>query len=408
MTAFEVHTESYLIVDHGVVNGIYKTVPDIYRGLPIADYGKNLIIPGFVDLHTHAAQFNQRGFGLDMQLLEWLNQYTFPEEHKFRDPDYGARVYGLFVDELVRQGTTRVSVFGTVHQKSNQLLFEILVEKGLGAYVGKVNMDANCPEFLKENTQASLADTEEFLATYSGHSLVKPIVTPRFAPTSTSKLLAGLGRLANRYNIPIQSHLAENQNEIEWVKEIFPKQLEYHNVYQHYGLFGQTPTLMAHCIYLSGHTIDCMKTNKVIAVHCPDSNMNLTSGMMPVRQLLDAGIHVGLGTDIGAGHSLSMPQTIVKAIQLSKVNYLLHDSQKPLTLPEAFYMATKGGGSFFGKVGSFEVGYSFDALVIEDRTQGEEYSVIEQLQRFIYAGNPENITERYIAGEKIEQNNRVL
>lgn len=401
MGEFAVHEASYLVVHNGEVQGIYKTLPPEYQGLTIKDYSARLIMPGFVDLHIHAAQFNQRGMGLDMELLDWLNTYTFPEERKFHDAEYALRVYELFADELIRQGTTRVSVFGTVHSETSRILFEILAHKGMGAYVGKVNMDANCPEFLKEDTKESLAATEELLADWSCHPLVKPIITPRFAPTSTISLLEGLGQMANKYKLPVQSHLAENLSEIAWVRQLFPGQSEYHKVYEHYKLFGHTPTLMAHCIHLSEAAISCMAKQKVVAVHCPDSNMNLTSGIMPTRKLLSAGVPVGLGSDVGAGHTLAIPAAIVKAVQLSKLNYLIDNTQKPLSLAEGFYMATKGGGSFFGKVGSFEKGYSFDALVVNDEAAGQDFSLIERLQRFIYTGEALQIRARFIAGKEL-------
>lgn len=399
---FAVHQNSYLVVRNGVVSEICAELPDNYAGCRLRDYGQRLIIPGFIDLHTHAAQFNQRGLGLDLELLAWLNEYTFKEESKFADTDYAAQVYEAFAAELIRQGTTRAVVFATIHKESSRLLLDILSRRGLGAYVGKVNMDANCPDFLREDTKLSLRDTEEILEKGSDTSLVKPIITPRFAPTSTRELLAGLGKLAVKYNAPVQSHLSENLDEVKWVAELFPEQLDYYKVYNHYGLFGQTPTLMAHCIHLTPAAIECMKDNQVVAVHCPDSNMNLASGIMPVRKLLKAAVRVGLGSDVGAGHSLSMPQAMVKAIQLSKINYVLDPKCKPLTLPEVFYMATKGGGSFFGQVGSFEKGYAFDALVIEDNmVMAQNVSPVERLQRFIYTQDAGNIVGKYIAGQEI-------
>lgn len=395
---FAIYENSYLIACDGVICGIYDVIPEQYRGIPVCDYGENLIIPGFVDLHTHAPQFNQRGLGLDYKLLEWLNEYTFKEENKFSDPVYAAGVYDAFAEELLRQGTTRVAAFATIHRESSRILFQALYRRGIGAYVGKVNMDINCPDFIKEDTLLSLQDTEKLLQEWAGNGLVKPIITPRFAPTSTRELLKGLGELALTYQLPVQSHLSENVNEIAWVEELFPEIKEYHRVYQAYHLFGQTPTLMAHCVHLSDAAVQSMAENGVVAVHCPDSNLNLTSGIMPVRKLLTAGVKVGLGSDIGAGHSLSMSQTVVKTIQLSKVMQVLDSQYEPLTLPEVFYLATKGGGSFFGKVGSFEAGYSLDALIIENHSAVQGLSPLERLQQFIYTGTAKDITERYIAG----------
>ncbi|WP_312523469.1 guanine deaminase [Anaerospora sp.] len=399
---FVVYDNSYLISCNGIVTQISQTLPDEYKNYEVSDYENKLIIPGFVDLHTHASQFNQRGLGLDLQLLDWLNEYTFKEESRFHDPSYAISVYEAFAEEVIRQGTTRVVIFATIHKESCRMLIEILTRKGIGAYVGKVNMDCNCPESLQEDTDQSLKDTEELIRTWGDNPLVRPIITPRFAPTSSKKLLAGLGKLAEKYKLPVQSHLSENENEIAWVARLFPEQREYHRVYEHYQLFGQTPTLMAHCVHVTDKCVSGIRENGVIAVHCPDSNLNLASGIMPVRKLLDADVQVGLGTDIGAGHSLSMVQALVKAIQVSKVS---NDPAcgKPLTLAEAFYMATKGGGQFFGKVGSFEPGFACDALVVDPCiAPGAAFTSLEKLQQFVYTGSSENIISRYCNGKKIK------
>lgn len=399
---FVVFPNSYLVTCDGIIQEVIETLPGKYENCKVQEYGDRLLIPGFVDLHTHAPQFNQRGLGLDLQLLEWLENYTFKEESRFCEAAYAAKVYENFALELLKQGTTRVAAFATIHKASCQVLFDILVEKGIGAYVGKVNMDCNCPDSLREDTQLSLEETEELIQSWAGNSLVKLIITPRFAITSTKELLAGLGKLAIKYSLPVQSHLSENRAEVQMVAELFPEQKDYHKVYDYYQLFGQTPTLMAHCIHLTDEAVTSMRDNKVVAVHCPDSNLNLSSGIMPVRKLLTAGVQVGLGSDIGAGHDLFMPRTMLKAVQMSKAIYSVDNSQKPLTLVEAFYLGTKGGGKFFGKVGSFEPGYSCDVLVIDDAVgRVEGHSLIERLQRFIYTGDSSNIIARYVAGREI-------
>jgi len=197
-------------------------------------------------------------------------------------------------------------------------------------------MDRNCPDFLCEATDASLQATEELIIKYGNHSLVKPILTPRFAPTSSEKLLDALGRLAKEYNLPVQSHLSENRSEVEWVKDIFPSYPTYSDVYLDFGLFGQTPTLMAHGIYLTDRELGLIKDNDVMLVHCPDSNINLASGIMPVRKFLDSGIRIGLGSDVGAGHTLAISQAIIRAIQLSKILKVFDPQLRPLTIAEAF------------------------------------------------------------------------
>ena len=366
-----------------------------------------MIIPGFVDLHFHAPQLPNRGLGLDKELLPWLEEYTFPEEGKYNDIEYAEKVYKKLIHELWKVGTTRVSLFSSIHKESTELLFDLFIKSGLGAYIGKVNMNRNTPNYILENTETSIKETEEIILEYRDKSdIVKPIITPRFVPTCTSELLKGLGDLAVKYNIPVQSHLSENINEIKWVKELEPEFKDYASVYNKFSLFGQTKTIMAHCIYSTDEEIELMAKNKVYAAHCPNSNYNLSSGIMPVRKFLNADVPLGLGTDISAGHETSIQKVMVSAIQASKIKWLeTNKKYKPISTSEAFYLGTKGGGSFFGKVGSFENGYDFDALVIDDSNLGDinNLTLEERIQRFIYIGDDRNIIERYVQGRKIEE-----
>lgn len=399
--AFAAYEQAYIVVAGGVVENIYPDLPAQYQGLPVEDYGRRLILPGFVDLHVHAPQFYQCGLGLDKELIEWLNEHTFSLESRFADAAHAREAYSLFADELVRQGTLRACIFATVHSEATAVLFAVLRQKGVGAFVGKVNMDRNCPDSLREDTRQSLRETEQLLARYGSDPLVKPIITPRFAPTSTEELLTGLGELAQRYQAPVQSHLSENRSEIRWVSELFAS-ASYAEVYHRCGLFGQTPTLMAHGIYLTEAEVELTRRQNVLLVHCPDSNANVASGIMPLRRLLSQGLRVGLGSDVGGGHTLSMRQAAVRAIQLSKLVKVADASAAPLTAAEAYFLATKGGGRFFGKVGSFEPGYWFDALIVEDEPRITRYlSLPEQLQRFLYTGEAGQITARYVAGRRI-------
>ena len=398
----KIYANSYIVVKSGIVEGIYEKLPDVYRVETVNDYGQRLILPGFVDLHVHAPQFYQCGIGLDKELIDWLNEHTFPQENRFSDLAYARKAYSLFVDELIRQGTTRACIFATIHKESTELLFEILIEKGIGAFVGKVNMDRNCPDFLREATETSIQESEELIIKYGKHLRVKPILTPRFAPTCSEELLDAIGKLAKQYNLPVQSHLSENRNEVKWVNELFPSHSTYSDVYNNYGLFGQIPTLMAHGIYLTEKELGLIKDNDVMLVHCPESNVNIASGIMRVRELLQRGIRIGLGSDVGAGHSLAMSKVVVRAIQLSKLMKVFDFQASPLTTAEAFYMATKGGGSFFGKVGSLEKGYLFDAIVVEDDQRITRYlSLEEQLQRFLYVGDASNIIARFVQGWQV-------
>ncbi len=404
---FTIFDDSYLIVEDGVVKKICNSLENIYKDYTLRDYTGKIIIPGFVDIHLHAPQFPNRGLGLDKELIPWLNTYTFPEESKYDDLEYAKVVYTKVIKELWKYGTTRSVVFSSIFKESTKLLLDLFIESGLGAFVGKVNMDRNTSKSLTENTVDSLNDTEEIIKEYKDKSdLVKPIITPRFIPTCSSELLHGLGALAKKYNIPVQSHLNENKDEVLWVKELYPDSNNYASVYDDFGLFGQSKTIMAHCIYNTDEEIDLMKKRDVFVAHCPYSNFNLSSGIAPIRKYLNAGVNVGLASDISGGDILSIPRIIAGAIQASKMAWLYGDKNlQPLTVPESFYLGTKGGGKFFGNVGSFEEGYEFDALIIdvENLNPGKELTTEEKVQQYIYIGNEENIIERYVRGEVVNE-----
>ena len=342
---------------------------------------------------------------MDLELLPWLNKYTFPEEMKFADVDYARRIYSRFVHELWMQGTMRVSVFATVHPEATRLLADLLREAGLGAYVGLVAMDRNAPDGLRNTAQQAFAETTNLDRYLGRDGLVRAIVTPRFIPSCSEEMLTALGRLANESHLPVQSHLSENMHEIDWVHQLEPDATCYGDAYHRYGLFGQTPTLMAHCCYTNPQETQLMRLNNVCIVHCPTSNTNLASGMAPIRHFLNNGIKVALGTDISGGHYMSMLRVIQYAIQTSKIHYAQSQGKMPfLSLAEAFFLATKSGGSFFGKVGCFDLGYDFDALVIDDAYLNfDRYTLPERLERFIYIGDDRDIRMRFCQGRLLPE-----
>ncbi len=399
---FEVYESSCLVSVDGKVEGIYPVIPDRFKGCPVHDYGNRLVIPGFVDLHLHAAQFFQSGIGMTKQLLDWLSDYTFDLEREFQNRKFAREAYTCFAEKLVACGTLRACIFASSSTAGTEELFEVLKEKRIGAYVGKVNMDRNAPDFIIETTEESLRGTKYLIEKYQGENRVKPIITPRFAPTSTPELLKGLGDLAVKYDLPVQSHLSENMDEIRWVQDLFKGAKNYSDVYFKNNLFGQTKTVMAHGIYLDDDEKALVKKMDLMLAHCPDSNINVRSGIMPVRTYLDMGIKIGLGSDIAGGHKIGLNEAMVRAIQLSKLLNLENDKLKPLTVSEAFYMGTKSGGSFFGKIGSFEKKFCFDALVLEDDPMiAQRYSLEDRLEKFIYAGDDRNICARYVEGKKL-------
>lgn len=404
---FEVFEDSHIIIKDGKVLDIQKELSDEYKNIEVEDLGNKIIIPGFNDIHLHAPQYPNLGLGLDKELLPWLETYTFPEEAKNIDPEYAKKEYKLFVKSLWKYGTTRAVVFASLHQKATEILMDYFNEVGMGAYVGKVNMNRNSPDNLIETTKDSIERTENILKKYNDkNALVQPIITPRFVPSCDTELMNALGNLAEKYDVKVQSHLSENKGEIAWVKDLHPESKNYADVYDKAKLFGQQPTVMAHCIYVTEDEMDLMAKNQVYVAHCPTSNFNLSSGIAPIRKFLNKNIPVGIGTDISAGHTVSMMTTIVTAIQASKMYWLyVNDDEECLSTTEAFYLATKGGGNFFGKVGSFEKDYEFDALVIDDSSLSDynKRTIEERVQRFIYTGDDRQISKRYVRGKELKE-----
>ncbi|MBP3586896.1 MAG: amidohydrolase family protein [Paludibacteraceae bacterium] len=414
--AFEICPKAYICVgDDGCVEGIYEQLPSCYSASQVTDFGDHLLIPAFCDMHVHAPQYRNMGVAMDEELLQWLNKYTFPEEIRFAEMEHAQRMYSRFVHELWMQGTMRSAVFATSHIPATLVLADMFLQSGMGAYIGLVGMNRNCPQPLICDTEQHLAGLQTLMQYLHDRQkdeinpLCKPIVTPRFIPSCTPDMLEQLGRMAQQYNLPVQSHLSENMAEIEWVKELEPDVPTYAHAYHKYGLFGQTPTLMAHCCYTDGEEKELMRQSNVIAVHCPTSNSNLASGIAPIKQLLQANIPVALGTDVSGGNNLSVLRTIQYAIQLSKLQYAQYKRTVPfISLSEAFYMATKAGGSFFGNVGAFLKGYEFDALVVNDQyLNHDNYSLLHRIERYVYLGDDRDIVVRFCRGKEISKPRRL-
>lgn len=404
-TELAILPDTWLVQENGKVAGTFAVLPEKYAQIPQKDYGDAIIIPGLVDLHLHAPQYAFRGTGMDLELLDWLNTYTFPEESKYGAAEYADKAYKIFVDDLKNSATTRACIFATIHTPATLHLMRLLAESGMHAYVGKVNMDRNSPDYLCETTQDSIAATRDWLSKCDMEN-VKPMLTPRFVPSCTDALMQEISAIQAAYNLPVQSHLSENPSEIAWVHELAPKAKNYADAYARFNLFGnEVPTVMAHCVYCTPEEIESMKERGVYVAHCPQSNTNLASGIAPARTYLDADMHIGLGTDIAGGMSISILRAMSDAVQMSKMRWrYVDDTQKPLTMPEALYMATIGGGAFFGKVGSFETDYAFDAVVLDDANlrHPQEMSIADRLERLMNLADDRNIVAKYIDGVSIK------
>lgn len=400
--------DHYLISESGLVKGVFEKVPPEYAQVSVSDYGECLIIPGLTDLHVHAPQYTFRAMGMDMELLEWLETNTFPEEAKYQDLEYARRAYRIFTDNLKRSATTRACIFGTIHRDATLLLMDQLEQSGLVTYVGKVNMDRNCPDYLREESaEESGIQTVEWIkdVLHKKYQNTMPILTPRFTPSCSDELMENLKKIQMYYQIPVQSHLSENPGEIAWVKELCPWSEFYGDAYDRFGLFGaDCKTVMAHCVYSGKEEQQRMKENGVFIAHCPESNMNLSSGVAPVRTFLEEGLHVGIGSDVAGGSTENLFKAMALAIQASKLRWRMQDDGlKPLTLEEVFYIATKGGGEFFGNVGSFEPGFELDAVVLDDTriVHSQNLDVRARLERMIYLADEREVRAKYVRGREI-------
>ncbi len=399
--------DGFLVWEDGLCAGVFEQLPEQYREIPVTDCTGQLVVPGLTDLHIHAPQYAFRGFKMDLELLEWLNSSAFPEEAKYEDPDYAKQAYSIFVNDMRKSATARACLFATLHLPATELLMDLLEESGLETFVGKVNMDRNCPDYLcEESAEASAAATVEWLEHISGKYVhTKPILTPRFIPACTDELMTRLAEIQKKYGLPVQSHLSENPEEIAWVQELVPSSSSYGDAYDQFGLFGgDAPTIMAHCVHCPEDEAALLKERGVYIAHCPQSNANLTSGAAPVRAFLDQGQKMGLGSDIAGGTSLSIFRAMAEAIQVSKLRArLTGDGSRPLTMEEVFFLGTKGGGSFFGKVGSFEEGYECDILVLDESRipHPQELSLKERLERYIYLSGEDWVLHKYVKGTKL-------
>ena len=396
----------YVVCEDGKCAGVFEALPEKYEAFQVYDHSGQIVLPGFVDLHVHAPQYPFRGMAMDLELIDWLNTYTFVEEAKYKEIEYAEKAYEIFVKDLKNSATTRACVFGTIHTEATLLLMEKLEKAGIKAYVGKVNMDRNSPDYLCEESAEKAAEaTEKWLQLCEKFEDVKPILTPRFTPSCTDELFEKLSALQKKYQVPVQSHLSENLGEIAWVKELCPGTRNYGDSYDRYDMFGNDcPTIMAHCVHSDEVEVEMMRKQKVFVAHCPESNTNLSSGVAPVKDYLKKGLKVGLGSDIAAGSSLSIFKAMAMAIQCSKLRWRLQDqSVEPLTVEEVFFLATKGGGEFFGKVGSFEEGFEFDAVVVDDTTieHPQELNTRERLERLIYLAEDKHVIAKFVNGKRV-------
>ncbi|XP_075231637.1 guanine deaminase isoform X2 [Lycorma delicatula] len=315
-------------------------------------------------------------------------------------------------DRTLSCGTTTACYFCTIYVESCITFVEELIEAGQRAFVGKVNMNTGCPPEYSETTSSSIADTEKFIDFMKNikNSLVKLIITPRFAVTCDMPLMTTLAELAKKHDLYIQTHISENKDEVNYVKEIFPECSSYTDVYDKAGLLTKK-TVLAHGVYLTNPELKLLKERGSSIAHCPISNTSLQSGFCNVRMLLNEGLSVGLGTDVAGGYSPSIINCMRAAMNMSIHISFLHDNHIPLNYHEVFYLATLGGAKALqmeNLIGNFTMGKDFDALRIDLNCQDtpidyfNELTLSEKLQKFLYLGDDRNIRQVYVKGNLVK------
>lgn len=401
-------TGSFRYIEDGAVfinEGRIVSVGEYHRsniaGASVIDHHPNLILPGFIDAHVHYPQMQVIG-SYAGALLEWLNKYTFVEEQKFGDPAHAARIAGKFLDELIRHGTTTAATYCTVHKVSAEAFFAAAEERNMRMIAGRVMMDRNAPEGLRDTPQASYDETRALIHEWHGRGRLHYAITPRFAITSSPEQMEMAEALAREFpDCHIQTHLSENLAEVEFARELFPNLGDYTGIYERYHLLGPK-TLLGHAIHLSDREMDLLAETKSVAVFCPTSNLFLGSGLFDHAGLSERGVRIAVATDVGGGTSYSMLRTLDEGY---KVQQLRGERLSPL---QSFYMATLGNAralSLEGTIGSIVPGADADLVVLDARATPQmalRMETVDSLANELFlletCGDDRAVAEVYVAG----------
>ena len=407
--SFRYFEDGLLIVENGLVLAcddyftLKNTHPDEIARSNIEDYSGYLIMPGFIDTHVHYVQTDMIASHAK-QLLDWLETYTFPIENRFSDPKIAKDTADFFIQQLLQNGTTTAMVFASSHVQSVDAIFKSALEQGMRLISGKVMMDRNAPESLCDTAQSSYDDSRKLIKKWHHHQRLDYAVTPRFAPTSSEEQLEAAQQLVEEFpDIYLQSHVAENPGEVEWVSKLFPWSRSYLDVYDHYGLLTAR-SVYAHCIYLDEADREAMAQAEASVSFCPTSNLFLGSGLFDMQAAIDKGLRLGIGTDVGGGTSFSMFTTLNESYKVCAMNGF---NLSPL---QSFYIATLGGAKSLNlddRLGNFNVGKEADFIVVDlnatalmKRRMSHTESLNEQLFALMMLGDDRNIKATHIMGER--------
>lgn len=400
--------DGLLVVENGQVVQVGPAAELLaeFKGVDVTEYRDALITPGFIDTHIHYPQTGMiASYG--EQLLDWLNTYTFPTERQFADKAHASDVAGIFLKELLRNGTTTALVFGSVHKQSVDAFFEAAEALNLRMIAGKVLMDRNAPDYLTDTPESGYADSKELIERWHGKGRLHYAVTPRFAPTSTPEQLRLAGKLFQEYpDLYMHTHLSENRKEIEWVKELFPERSGYLDVYDHYRLIGAR-SVFAHGVHLCSDECKRLAETGSAVAFCPTSNLFLGSGLFDLQALEEQGVRVGLGTDVGGGTSFSQLQSLNEAYKIMQLQGKKLDPFKSL------YLATLGGANALyldDRIGNFESGKDADFVVLDYNAtpllayrMQQATTLAERLFALIMLGDDRTVRETFAAGQSVHQ-----
>jgi len=386
------------IVDAGDAGRLLGALP---ANAPVRDLRGKLIVPGFIDCHVHFPQLDIIG-SYGEQLLDWLSRYAYPAESRFADAGHAREVAQSFVTELLRHGTTTALVFGTVHPHSADAIFEAAEARGMRLIAGKVLMDRNCPEDLRDDPDSAYADSRALIERWHGRGRLGYAITPRFALTSSEAQLRAAGRLAREFpDVWVHTHLAENLEEVEAIARQYPDSRSYLDVYDRFGLLREK-SVFAHCLHMDAEDRSTMAAKGGAAAFCPTSNLFLGSGLFRLTAMRDAGVRCGLGTDVGGGTSLSMLRTASEAYKV------LHLQEHALPPMQALYLATLGAAEALyleDKVGNFRPGREADFVVLDyagssltARRMSAADGIEEKLFALMTLGDDRNVASTWVAG----------
>ncbi|MEG3127267.1 guanine deaminase [Pantoea cypripedii] len=372
----------------------------------LTDLRGKLIVPGFIDTHIHYPQTEMIGaFG--EQLLEWLNQYTFPVESQYHCPDHAAQMSAFFLHQLLANGTTTALVFGTVHPQSVDALFSAAEQLNMRLIAGKVMMDRNAPAYLTETPQDSYQQTRDLIQRWHNRGRLSYALTPRFAPTSSPQLLEKVSQLRAEFpDTWLHTHLSENPQEIAWVKELFPEHEGYLDVYHQHQLTGKR-SVFAHCLHLEDHEWQCLHDTDSSIAFCPTSNLFLGSGLFNIKRCWQQGVRMGIGTDVGAGTTFNLLQTLGEAYKVGQLQ------RYKLSACEAFYHATLGGAHALDldhAIGNFNPGKEADFVVLDPAVSALQQlryanskDIWEKLFVLMTLGDDRNIAQTWVNGQPVWQ-----